>query len=433
MRPARRISSLEVPRRREQGRRGSVYIAVLGVAMVTVICALAGMHLARSELTSARRSNDLHRAQFLAGSAVELAVGMMNRAPLDNGLWRNAYTSGVETTPITVGNGSLSFKLVDEDGNLAGDLTDPAWIYGFGRVGEAVWIERAWARNDRGPPLECLNTCLHCSGQLDVGTSKSLIVSGAPASTDGNLNILGTIEGDAHAVTKTGTGTITGTPTVPAERKGVPWPSIFDNYVARATQIPYSANMSKFVLARGANELSEGVNADGVYYIETTNRPLHISNARIHATLIINVGTSTLTLNNVCFMQPYRTDFPVLICKGSLVLSLTSSAPLSEATDGHNYNPLGAPYHESTDSDQSDSYPSEIRGLVHVIGALSFQGNYVHRGAIMVQGTASVLTEGATIYHDRNLIMNPPWGYSSTPNSAAMILQSQTWTRQASP
>lgn len=419
-----------------EDRRGSVYIAVLGTAMVIAICALGGMHLARSELKGTRRSNDLQRARRLAKSAVELAVASMNRTPLDNNQWRTGYTSGVETSPVTMDGGTLSFKVVDEDGDLADDPTDAIWVYGYGRSGEAVWIERAWVRNDRGPPLEALNTCLHSSGELQVGPADTLTVSGAPVSTDGNLKVDGAIVGNAHAVTRTGTGTISGTATVPAERKGVPWPSVFDDYVAKATPITYSANMAKFVLAPGVNQCGGGLNPDGLYYLTTTNRPVIITDARIHGTLIINSGTGNVSISGICSIQPYRPDFPALIIKGATTLALKSDGSsqfLSEATAGHNFNPDGAPYQGSTDSDTADSYPSEIRGLVHIIGATSFQNAGRYRGAILVQGAVTVSGSNPTTVHDRALIMNPPWGYSSTPNSSTMVLQAQTWTRQPLP
>ena len=411
-------------------------MAVLGVALIVCICALAGMHLARLELKGAVGGNDLQRAQLLATSAIEHAVGIMNSSSQGNGQWRSSYTSGQETSAVQLGGGTFSFKLVDDDGNLADDAIDPVWVYGIGRAGQAVWVERARARTDRGLPLEALNTCLHSRSQIKVDDDATLTVSGAPASTDGHVNIAGTIVGDAQAVTKTGTGTITGTTTVPATRKGVPWSTIYSNYMARATQLTYTGNLDTVVLAPGVNEYGGGLNADGVYYINTAGNHLRIRRVRLCGTLIINAGTKRVTIDRNCFLEPFRDDFPVLIIKGETTLGLSSTGSyeyLSESTEGHNFNPAGAAYQGTADTDTVDSYPSEIRGLVHVIGNVTFSGSGVYRGAVVVQGGVTVASGTPRIVQDSNLILNPPWGYSSDPNSSSMIVQLQTWTRQPAP
>jgi hypothetical protein len=404
--------------------------------MIVSICALAGMYLARVDLKNTGRSNDLQEAQLLANSAVELAVSTMNYAPTQNNIWRSVYHNGVEESRISVGNGSMSFKLVDDDGSLTDDVTDPVWIYGYGRVGDAVWVQRAWARNDRGQPLECLNTAIHCSGQLQVKGGGTVTVAGAPASTDGRLQIDGAIKGDAQAVTLTGGGTISGTKTVPAPRKGVPWPTLFTNYVARATQITYRQDITNVVLAPGINEVGGGLNAKGIYYINTASGDLKLSNMRLLGTLVIDASPSGwVTIDKSVFMQPARADFPALIIKGTAALQIdsTGSQYLSESSQGHNFNPSGAPYLGVTNTNTADNYPNEVRGLIHVIGNVFFWNNGIYRGAVLVQGAVTVESDSPQIIWDRNLIMNPPLGYSSNPTSTSMIMQSQTWARQASP
>ena len=162
---------------------------------------------------------------------------------------------------------------------------------------------------------------------------------------------------------------------------------------------------------------------------------LKLQKMRLLGTLVINAGTGTVNIDDTCFMQPARADFPVLIVKGKTVLEIYHATRqyLSEADESHNFNPSGAPYLDVTDTDMADQYPSEIRGLIHVIGNVTIQHSGIYRGAILVQGTVTVDTDAPQIIWDRNLIMNPPLGYSSNPASTTMILQSQSWTRQASP
>lgn len=431
-----RHTSLANFKSRHAARRGAVYVCVLGVAMIVSVCALAGMHMARTELRSSRRANDLREAQLLAKSAVELAVSRMNGS-LSNNLWRTTYTSGQETIPISVGRGAMSYRLVDDDGNLADDTTDSAWIDGYGRVGEAVWVERACVHNDRGQPLEALRTCLHSSRGLTLTNYSTLEVSGAPASTDGSLSFYGsTIRGDGEAQVWSGLGYCTGTIDTTLPRKGVPWPAVFNDYVAKATTLSYSSsNMQKLVLAPGFNGYGGSTNSRGIYYIKTGNGNLNITNMRLLGTLVIDAGTGTVDISGRVFMQPARPDYPVLIIKGKTILRIDSypNLTLNESNSNKNFNPIGAPYNGSTDTDTSDSYPSEIQGLIHVNGDVELrqQGNY--RGAVLVQGIVNVNGGSPTIIWDSNLIDNPPWGYSSTPKSTSMIVQRQSWIRQSSP
>jgi hypothetical protein len=178
-----------------------------------------------------------------------------------------------------------------------------------------------------------------------------------------------------------------------------------------------------------------GLNARGIYYYTTSGQDRTIRNIRLHGTLVIDASGKKVVIDQTCFMQPLRPDLPVLIVKGDVDFSFESAGTsqyLSESAQGHNYNPAGAPYLNSTDSDLADNYPSEIRGLIQVIGNVRFRKPGVFRGALLVQGTVTV-EDDPQIYHDRNLILNPPWGYSSAPNGTSMIVQAQSWTRQPAP
>ena len=49
---------------------------------------------------------------------------------------------GVEfpATPLSLGNGTITCKLNDLDGDLTDDTSDTAELYGIGRVGDAVHV-----------------------------------------------------------------------------------------------------------------------------------------------------------------------------------------------------------------------------------------------------------------------------------------------------
>jgi hypothetical protein len=74
-------------------------------------------------------------------------------------------------------------------------------------------------------------------------------------------------------------------------------------------------------------------------------------------------------------------------------------------------------------------YPSEIRGLVHVTGAVLFSQSSKVRGAILCESAAlpDAVRCSATapeIVYDPNLYANPPEGYTQAVN---MVVQQGSW------
>ena len=117
-----------------------------------------------------------------------------------------------------------------------------------------------------------------------------------------------------------------------------------------------SGNIDKRLLAPGVNDYAGGLNAEGVYYIDTAGNDITIEFSRIHGTLVIDAGTNNkVIIQEECFIQPYRDDFPALIIRAMEVdLKLRSNSGVStlkEDATGHNFNPTGAPYLGQTDSD----------------------------------------------------------------------------------
>jgi len=407
-----------------------VYLIVLAVGANVLVIALGAMALARVRLARIQAQDDVAQARVLAASAVAQAVGVMN-GPATNATWRQDYTSGVATTPVSFGGGQISFTLTDADGNLSDDPTDPVWIDGTGSVGGAQWVERAQARIHGGLPLACLRTALHCGGTLEIATGATLTASGGPVSTDTRLVVNGSVVGDAEATTISGSGSISGTASAPVDPKGLPPRSLFDTYKARATVLPFNGNLDTMVLSPGVNEYGGDLNADGVYSIDTQGASITIRNSRVWGTLLVDAGLGTVTLDGWNLMEPYRTDFPVLVVKGRLV-SGPDTGSLQEAACVHNYNPPGAPYGGQTDADMTDTLPNEIRGLVHVIGSASLLDQGLYRGVILVDGGTDVAgTQTVTL--DPNLMDDPPLGYTGDPNSTQMIVKKGTWTRRPAP
>lgn len=115
--------------------RGSVYLLVLGTAMLVTLLGLSALLLVRVERRMDTAAQDAVQARLFAQSAIELALQRMAADPM----WRHRHANGAWTADATLGRGSISYRFTDPgDGDLDDDRTDPVLLTGRGRVGEAV-------------------------------------------------------------------------------------------------------------------------------------------------------------------------------------------------------------------------------------------------------------------------------------------------------
>lgn len=396
------------PRRQDSPRhRGSVYLHVLASSLLVTILGMGSLLAVRLQMRSAQLARDCAQARVCATSAIELGLLYIRQDPN----WRDTWHNGTWIQDKTLGAGKLMLEGVDPQNNVLDDSQyEPLVLTGTGTQG----LARHKTQITLVPvvkPLEAMNTCLHGSGLIQIKAGKRITVFGASVSTNGQLNNDGTLDGDAQAQSIDHQGTITGTLTVPAPSKAMPDASIIAAYASRATTIPYPGTIDKAVLTCACNPWGP-TDPNGLYFIDTGGRDLIIRNTRIHGTLVIRAIGKTVTLDSAVFCQSYRSNFPALLVEGNLTIKCSSaSLSLSELVNGKNYNPLGAPCEGVWDDDTTDTYPNEIRGLVHVKGTLSLQQTARVVGTILCDGTIYG-EEANTIIHDPGLYACPPDGYT---------------------
>jgi hypothetical protein len=170
------------------------------------------------------------------------------------------------------------------------------------------------------------------------------------------------------------------------------------------------------VLGPGLNPYGTA-NSDGVYVWKSTN-DVTLKNCRIYGTLVVVCPGKKLVVDGSVLLQPISNDFPALIVDGDIEFRFSSATALSEATVGINLNPAGAPYQGQTDTDKTDTYPSEIQGLVHCTGDINWTSDNIIRGAVISEGTDSsdafkIDTAKATIVYDGTIYNSPPQFYTS--------------------
>jgi hypothetical protein len=210
---------------------------------------------------------------------------------------------------------------------------------------------------------------------------------------------------------------------------------------ARAVTISYSSipggNISKALLSSGVNPYGS-VSSAGIYFIRVPLlSTLTITNSRINATLIVELAlTSRLVITGANNISPSDATLPTLVINSiatSTVRIGGTTGTLDESVASANFNPTSTPYQGVTDSDKTDSYPSEVRGVVHSISTLaSIQVDSSAKivGALICEGSVS-LDGGATIAYDPQLLQDPPAPYRT--GAAGMAPVAGTWKWQVLP
>ena len=402
--------------RRQHDRRGSIYVLVLGASMLITVIGLTALLAVRVQHRTATASIDQASARLNAMAAIEMGTYWI----IDDPDWRTNRPHGWWAVDTPVGAGAFSLQVVDPlDADLTNSPTDAIVMRGVGTVDDSrhlLEVRLESAVPDTTPPLDVVTMGLHSHLNQRIGIGRTLTVTGAPASSNGDIRVDGTLVGDVEAATQSGAGTHLGTSTVPAPAKDMPASTVIDAYIAMATAIPYSGDINTNVLAPGYNDYGGEVNAEGVYYLNTGGNDLVIEGSRIEGTLIVDAGLGKVKITNVAYLHPFRADYPVLLVRGRLVLDFTASGDgLREADWTKNFNPDGAKYLAVGDVDMADVYPSLIQGFVHCTGQLTVPDRPAAvTGAVLVE--ADVVIDGdLTINYDAEFLTTPPVGYTQDP------------------
>ncbi len=386
---------------------GSIYLHVLASSLLITVLGLGALAAVRLQMRSTRLARDSAEARACAVSAIEVGMLLIRQNPN----WRTAWPDGVWWNNKELGAGQFTLEGTDPgDGVLSDSVYEPLILTGVGTRGSATHMAQVTLVPNI-KPLAALGTCLCASGLVNVNVGKRITAVGACLATNGQLNNDSTIDGSVEAQSVNHPGTVTGTLTVPGTFRPMPSATVFADYISKATAVPYAATIEKVVLAPGCNPLGP-TDPNGLYIIDTGGGDFTLRNSRIYGTLIIRAAGRTVTVDEAVLMRNYRSDFPVLLVEGNLIIRPNSVVgSLSESACLTNFNPVGAPYGGATDSDMTDQYPDEIRGLVHVKGSLRLQQTARIVGVVICEGTVTC-EDTNTIVYDAGLSANPPMGYT---------------------
>lgn len=413
---------------RRSSRGGYLYIAVLITTTIVAVIGLAASSMAHLEMNSVGQSNNVSQAQALARSAVENAIHRINDIPA----WRTTFTHNTESPdpPESLAGGTMAFKLLDSDGDLADDPSDSVELVGIGRVGSATAVERV-RLYPTGQALTCLEASLCCAADIKPAFFADATTNQFVSS---NLNVNATsfgtsIVGSAQAAGSV-TGTITGTSTSGVTARQLPGSDVFEYYKDNGTWIDFNTlpfgDIDKAVLSPASNPYGSTTNAEGIYVIDCLGGNIEIKNSRIVGTLVLLNPGSGCRVSGAVRWDTVVPNYPALLVDGNIELRHTSSS-LSESTLSTNFNPPGTPFEATADADQNDSYPSEIRGLIFVNGELgnAASGGNPTNGVVICRSMK--LWSSCTFTYRSTFLDYPPPGFAS---GDPMRISPGSWQKQ---
>ncbi len=235
-------------RRNQSNRRGSVYLAVLGTALIVSLLAFSALALQRVQNRMLSASVDIRQAQLNAEAAIDLGLLAIKNDPN----WRTTYSNGNWFSNCSTGEGSCTLTVIDPiDANLADSATESIVMTGVGTAGKSVQ-QVVRTIDSYAEPLGCLRSSVAAGGALSLSNSvlragNSGLISASSSSASGS-----TVYGEVQALTVSGS-TYAGTTSEIAadERPAMPtWSTVFDYYKTNGTVIPIASLSTTLNIAR---------------------------------------------------------------------------------------------------------------------------------------------------------------------------------------
>jgi hypothetical protein len=193
-------------RRTTRPRPGTIYVAVLGAALIIATVSLAAIHMTRVEVDGVSSADRIARAELMAQSAIEFALASMK----NNSSWRTAYTDNQQNPSATWYSPSTSdgfkFILHDDDGNLSDDIRDNVTLTGLGRSGDAT-AAISVRLEPTNQALTAFNSSYTSNGTI---ASSNTLTTNQMVSSHQQINVSGSINGDAWSTSTISGGSVTG-------------------------------------------------------------------------------------------------------------------------------------------------------------------------------------------------------------------------------
>lgn len=391
-------------------RRATAYLLVLVAVLVTVSIGVTGtmVHKARRERLS--RAWEIERAHQIAQAGLELSVAYLQ----SDRSWRTLRGLGVWMNNAPLLDGTVTVTASDPDGSATDDHADDITLTSEGRFGKARQVVTATFTPIPVP----MSSLAYASSTVGPTDFRGTINANRALAANGSMTAVGAaVRAPVYAGSSI-TGLIYyGTQHPNSGTREHPGATVFDWYIANGTAINHGSlpggDLQQVVLGPGHNPWG-APNPLGIYVINCANKRIRIRNCRIEGTLVLLNPKSDSKIEQSLNWAPADSRLPALLVLGGMQIDI-SSTPITETAANTNLNPPTAPYLGSSDNDTSDSYPSQIEGLIYVSGNLIARGAAQIRGQVLAGGSAT-FSENVTLSWSSRYFDNPPPGFVSRYN-----------------
>ena len=153
--------------RRRNARRGSVYIAVLGTALIVSVLGLSALMIQRIQRKGDQQAADVVEARLYADAALRIGMLRIENDPD----WRYSFSNGVWEADVTIGGGTYTLEGIDpSDGDISDNATDPLVLIGRGMMGAAVQkVQITLLPEHRG--FNCLESAMHSGNDFKLNSA----------------------------------------------------------------------------------------------------------------------------------------------------------------------------------------------------------------------------------------------------------------------
>lgn len=419
--------------RNDRRRRGmALYVSVMMTTLIVSLLGLAGIAVVRIERLELQSRGDMLAARRNAHSALELALVVL----ANDSSWRSNYTSGAETTAVSLGDdqlGKLSWILQDSDGDLT-DSDTTLTLQGIGRVGDAVQVVQVELNTDS---LACLESAIHCENALQI--SHADLDNNHVVSSNNVVQETGssTVEGDVEAVNTISGNGYDGTTTTGVPRRTMPDSSVFDYYLANGTYIDYNdlhgGKIEDTALTPDFNPYGAS-NTLGIYIIECNNNKVEVKNSVILGTLVLlNAKSDSKIGKDHVYWQPATANLPSLLVSGSIEIHMTGGEGLLDGVDTGGSAMLASLFSGvavPVSGDVVNGLPSELHGLFYATDSVTIKAKDPAKIlGLIVTGNSVSIEKDTEIEYDPTFSTNPPPGFIAEELSVV----SGSQTRVAAP
>ncbi|MGD9689892.1 MAG: hypothetical protein AB7K52_09605 [Phycisphaerales bacterium] len=415
------------PLRRPGTRPGSAYVLVLGASVLLVTAGIGALYAAGVRRSTAELGVEAWRSRLAAEAGIDAALETL----AGDANWRTTYAGGAILSNRSTATATFSVTAVDPvDGNISNTEGDPVTLTSVA-VSNRGRAKLKVTLNSRVTPLSCLQVAA-CSGGLQTHTGTALSNDQTLASNVSVAAVLASISGRVEATTVVTGVTFTGTVVALQPARELPAAGVFTTWISRAVSVTWASipsvagrkTLHNALISPDSGVAGGGKSAAGIYFIDCAGNNLDIYDCRIVGTLILRNPGAGSSIKGSLNWSPTTAGYPVLLVDGSIALDFSSSTSLSEVSAGTNFNPAGTPYQGVGDADSTDSYPSEIRGLVYASGNISTSNSPKIVGNLVCAGTLST-TGSLTLSYDNASASAPPPGFFQTP--VPMVIVPGSW------